>query len=400
MAPALERRSRLGLELVLTSRRLALRRLGRAEQRGASRRARSTSCSDFFPSPRLILRLVCPDAYPPPGQLRPRGDRRRPRLQQLRRPDRRGRRSSGDRRGARRRRHLLRHGRRLRQPRRQRGDHRPRARRPPRPGRARDEVRPRPRRRRDRRAAPARTSARRSRRRSAACRRTGSTSTSTTGPTASRRSRRRSRRCTSSSRKDGARDRLLQLHAGHGRGGRRVAAERGLTPFVSEQSEYSWLRRDAEDGLLPTCERLGVASSPTSRSRAGCSRASIARRAGARGHPPAGARARDERSDAVERLRAFGERHGASLLEVAIGGLAAAAGVASVIAGRDEAEQVRANAAAGAWEPSAARSRSCARSSRARRDRRRRRARLSRPGHGHRAGDRTAGGADRPGSAS
>src|SRR4029079_3933376 len=27
---------------------------------------------------------------------------------------------------------------------------------------------------------------------------------------------------------------------------------------VSEQSEYSWLTRDAEDELLPTCEELGL----------------------------------------------------------------------------------------------------------------------------------------------
>src|SRR5918994_1521662 len=37
-----------------------------------------------------------------------------------------------------------------------------------------------------------------------------------------------------------------------------IAGERGLTPFVSEQSEYSWLARDAEDALLPVCDRLEV----------------------------------------------------------------------------------------------------------------------------------------------
>ena len=41
-----------------------------------------------------------------------------------------------------------------------------------------------------------------------------------------------------------------------------IAAERGLTPFASEQSEYSWLARDAEDELLPACERLGVGFIP------------------------------------------------------------------------------------------------------------------------------------------
>src|SRR5215213_5136317 len=41
-----------------------------------------------------------------------------------------------------------------------------------------------------------------------------------------------------------------------------LAAERALTPFVSEQSEYSWLRRQAEEELLPACERLGVGFIP------------------------------------------------------------------------------------------------------------------------------------------
>ena len=50
---------------------------------------------------------------------------------------------------------------------------------------------------------------------------------------------------------------------------------------------------------------------------------------------------------------AWGEREGVSLLEIAIGGLAAQPGCASVIAGATSAEQVKANAAAGRWEPSA-----------------------------------------------
>ena len=47
-------------------------------------------------------------------------------------------------------------------------------------------------------------------------------------------------------------------------------------------------------------------------------------------------------------------RAGCRLLDVAIGGLAAQPAVASVIAGATTPEQVRANAAAGEWEPSAA----------------------------------------------
>jgi aryl-alcohol dehydrogenase-like predicted oxidoreductase len=56
--------------------------------------------------------------------------------------------------------------------------------------------------------------------------------------------------------------------------------------------------------------------------------------------------------DRVERLRAWAEAHGVSLLDVAVGGLLAVEPVVSVIAGATKPEQVRANAAAGAWEPS------------------------------------------------
>src|SRR5688500_5066588 len=41
-----------------------------------------------------------------------------------------------------------------------------------------------------------------------------------------------------------------------------VAAARGLTPFATEQSQYSLLRREAEAELMPTCVRLGVGFIP------------------------------------------------------------------------------------------------------------------------------------------
>ncbi len=56
--------------------------------------------------------------------------------------------------------------------------------------------------------------------------------------------------------------------------------------------------------------------------------------------------------DAVEALIAWGQEEGVSILEIAIGGLGAQPGCASVIAGATSAEQVRANAAAGHWQPS------------------------------------------------
>ena len=41
--------------------------------------------------------------------------------------------------------------------------------------------------------------------------------------------------------------------------------------YVSEQSQYSWLRREAETEVMPACERLGLGFIRSSRSRAACS---------------------------------------------------------------------------------------------------------------------------------
>jgi len=122
--------------------------------------------------------------------------------------------------------------------------------------------------------------------------------------------------------------------------------------YVSEQSEYSWLARDAERELLPACERLGLGFIPYFPLASGLLTGKVSRRT-----PPApgtrlhGRTIADAQLGRVERLRAWAEAHGVSLLEVAIGGLAAVPPVASVIAGATKPEQVRANAAAGAWEP-------------------------------------------------
>jgi aryl-alcohol dehydrogenase-like predicted oxidoreductase len=123
--------------------------------------------------------------------------------------------------------------------------------------------------------------------------------------------------------------------------------------YVSEQSEYSWLARAAEAELLPTCERLGIGFIPYFPLASGLLTGKVSR-----AHPPApgtrlhGRELSDERLDRVERLRAWADEHGVTLLDVAVGGLLAVSPVASVIAGATKPEQVRANAAAGAWEPS------------------------------------------------
>jgi aryl-alcohol dehydrogenase-like predicted oxidoreductase len=132
-----------------------------------------------------------------------------------------------------------------------------------------------------------------------------------------------------------------------------IAAELEL-PYVSEQSEYSWLERGAERELLGTCERLGLGFIPYFPLASGLLTGKVTRERppepGTRLH---GRRIDEGELDRVERLREWAERHGATLLEVAIGGLAAVRPVASVIAGATKPEQVRANAAAGAWEPTA-----------------------------------------------
>ena len=53
----------------------------------------------------------------------------------------------------------------------------------------------------------------------------------------------------------------------------------------------------------------------------------------------------------MEALAGWAEQHGRSLLDVAIGALAALPGCTSVIAGATSPEQVRANAAASDWIP-------------------------------------------------
>jgi aryl-alcohol dehydrogenase-like predicted oxidoreductase len=122
--------------------------------------------------------------------------------------------------------------------------------------------------------------------------------------------------------------------------------------YVSEQSQYSLLRRDAEAELLPACARLGLGFIPYFPLASGLLAGKVSRE-----HPPAegtrlhGREISDEDLSRVESLRAWADAHGRSLLEVAIGSLLAVEPVVSVIAGATKPEQVRANAAAGEWAP-------------------------------------------------
>ncbi|HEY9241244.1 MAG TPA: aldo/keto reductase, partial [Streptosporangiaceae bacterium] len=62
----------------------------------------------------------------------------------------------------------------------------------------------------------------------------------------------------------------------------------------------------------------------------------------------------DAKLDRVEALSGWAAEHGVSLLDVAVGGLAAQPGCASVIAGATSPDQVKANVAAADWIPTAA----------------------------------------------
>lgn len=130
------------------------------------------------------------------------------------------------------------------------------------------------------------------------------------------------------------------------------AASLARGAYVSEQSEYSWLAREAERELLPTCEQLGLGFIPYFPLASGLLTGKYRRgRPAPEGTRLHGREIADEQYDRVEALEAFAAERGLSLLEVAIGALAAQPPVVSVIAGATKPEQVRANAAAGAWEP-------------------------------------------------
>jgi aryl-alcohol dehydrogenase-like predicted oxidoreductase len=138
----------------------------------------------------------------------------------------------------------------------------------------------------------------------------------------------------------------------------RAAAGSGRTPFVSAQNHWSLLERNVEREVVPASRHFGVGLLPYFPLANGLLTGKI-RRDGTipentrLAEPRRAGYVTDDKLDKVESLIAWGEREGVSLLEIAIGGLAAQPGCASVIAGATSAEQVKANAAAGRWEPSA-----------------------------------------------
>ena len=135
-----------------------------------------------------------------------------------------------------------------------------------------------------------------------------------------------------------------------------TARSAGLAPVVSCQDEYNLLVRRIERDLLPAIEahRLGLlpyfplaSGLLTGKYRRGEPPPEGTRLASARFGQRFLTEANVER---VERLIAFAEAHGRSLLELAFSWLAARPAVASVIAGATRPEQVEANVGALGWQ--------------------------------------------------
>jgi aryl-alcohol dehydrogenase-like predicted oxidoreductase len=128
----------------------------------------------------------------------------------------------------------------------------------------------------------------------------------------------------------------------------------GAVPFVSAQNHWSLLEREAEAEVVPASIHFGLGVLPFFPVANGLLTGKIRRGQG----PAAGTRLAErvgyiteEKLDKVEALAQWADDHGRSLLELAIGGLAALPGCSSVIAGATSADQVRANAEASGWVP-------------------------------------------------
>ena len=131
----------------------------------------------------------------------------------------------------------------------------------------------------------------------------------------------------------------------------------GRTSFISAQNHWSLLEREAEAEVVPAARHFGVGVLPffplangllTGKVRQGQPVPAGTRLAERRGYVT------DEKLAQVEALMAWSQERGVTLLETAIGALAALPGCSSVIAGAMSAEQVKANAAAGGWIPTEA----------------------------------------------
>jgi aryl-alcohol dehydrogenase-like predicted oxidoreductase len=138
-----------------------------------------------------------------------------------------------------------------------------------------------------------------------------------------------------------------------------TARTQGYERFISAQNGYSLLDTTVEAELVPALDQYGIGLLPFFPLASGLLTGKY-RRGQA---PPVGSRIAawgmeskltDDAFDTIEALESFAKERGISILDVAMGGLAARPAVASVIAGATSAQQVKANVAAGQWQPDAA----------------------------------------------
>jgi aryl-alcohol dehydrogenase-like predicted oxidoreductase len=136
-----------------------------------------------------------------------------------------------------------------------------------------------------------------------------------------------------------------------------LARELGTVPFISAQNHWSLLERGAEAEVVPAARHFGLGVLPyfplangllTGKIRRGQQAAEGTRLAGRPEYVT------EQKLGRVEALAGWAQEHGVTVLEVAIGALAAQPGCGSVIAGATSPEQVKANASAADWVPSAA----------------------------------------------
>jgi aryl-alcohol dehydrogenase-like predicted oxidoreductase len=125
--------------------------------------------------------------------------------------------------------------------------------------------------------------------------------------------------------------------------------------FVSVQNQYSLFHREPEAEVIPESQKEGLAFLPffplANGLLTGKYRRGEAAPKGSRGDAGFGPKVfTDENLAKVEKLTAFAEERGHTLLELAFSWLAAQPTVASVIAGATSPEQVKANASAADWK--------------------------------------------------
>jgi len=132
------------------------------------------------------------------------------------------------------------------------------------------------------------------------------------------------------------------------------AAAAGKPHFVSIQNEFSLFHREAEQDVLPECERTGLAFLPYFPLANGLLTGKY--RKGQK--PPEGSRASEgfgpkvvtrKNLTLLETLIEYAQSHNHTILELAFAWLLAHKPVASVIAGASRPEQVKANALATGW---------------------------------------------------